>query len=82
MPLLLANLQTVGEVFRVNIPGLRQILVVYPAVATSINYMHRGMQGEDMVYGQGRLDVKLGNSANPLPLHRGGVSGNNAPRSE
>lgn len=71
VPLLLANLQTVGEVFRVNIPGLRQILVVYPAVAASVNYMHRGMQGEDMVYGQGRLDVKLGNSANPLPCTEG-----------
>ncbi|MFD9665004.1 MCE family protein [Rhodococcus sp. NPDC059968] len=71
VPLLLANLQTVGEVARVNIPGIEQILVIYPAVSASINYMHRGVQGEDRVYGQGALDVKLGNSANPLPCTEG-----------
>ncbi|OUS91638.1 MCE family protein [Rhodococcus sp. NCIMB 12038] len=71
VPLLLANLQTVGEVARVNLPGIRQILVVYPAVSASINYMHRGVQGDDRVYGQGALDVKLGNSANPLPCTEG-----------
>ncbi|MDV7354819.1 MCE family protein [Rhodococcus oxybenzonivorans] len=71
VPLLLANLQTVGEVARVNIPGIEQILVIYPAVSASINYMHRGVQGDDRVYGQGALDVKLGNSANPLPCTEG-----------
>ncbi|WP_370182381.1 MCE family protein [Rhodococcus wratislaviensis] len=71
VPLLLANLQTVGEVARVNIPGIQQILVIYPAVSASINYMHRGVQTDDRVYGQGALDVKLGNSANPLPCTEG-----------
>ncbi|KXX60064.1 MCE family protein [Rhodococcus sp. LB1] len=71
VPLLLANLQTVGEVARVNIPGIQQILVVYPAVSASVNYMHRGVQGEDREYGQGALDVKLGNTANPLPCTEG-----------
>jgi phospholipid/cholesterol/gamma-HCH transport system substrate-binding protein len=33
--------------------------------------MHRGIQGEDRVYGQGALDVKLGNTANPLPCTEG-----------
>ncbi|MFC9362164.1 MCE family protein [Rhodococcus sp. NPDC057014] len=71
VPLLLANLQTVGEVARVNIPGIQQILVIYPAVSASINYMHRGVQTDDRMYGQGALDVKLGNSANPLPCTEG-----------
>lgn len=71
VPLLLANLQTVGEVARVNIPEIQQILVVYPAVAASINFMHRGVQDTDMTYGQGPLDVKLGNTANPLPCTEG-----------
>ena len=71
LPVLLANLQTVGEVARVNVPGLRQILVVYPAFSAAINYMHQGFQGEDMTYGQGPLDIKLGNSANPLPCTEG-----------
>jgi phospholipid/cholesterol/gamma-HCH transport system substrate-binding protein len=71
LPVLLANLQTVGEVARVNVPGIRQLLVVYPALSASINYMHQGFQGEDMVYGQGPLDVKLGNTANPLPCTEG-----------
>lgn len=71
LPVLLANLQSVGEVARVNVPGLRQILVVYPALSASINYMHQGFQGEDLVYGQGPLDIKLGNTANPLPCTEG-----------
>ena len=71
VPLLLANLQTVGAVARVNIPGIEHILVVYPAVTASINYMFRGVQGDDMEYGQGPLDVKLGNSANPMPCTEG-----------
>ncbi|MFI7166974.1 MCE family protein [Rhodococcus erythropolis] len=71
LPVLLANLQTVGEVTTVNVPGIRQLLVVYPALSASINYMHQGFQGDDMVYGQGPLDVKLGNTANPLPCTEG-----------
>ncbi|WP_371828786.1 MCE family protein [Rhodococcoides kyotonense] len=70
-PVLLANMQSVGEVARVNVPGIRQILVVYPVLSASINYMHQGFQGEDLVYGQGPLDVKLGNTANPLPCTEG-----------
>ncbi|OZF34655.1 MlaD family protein [Rhodococcus sp. 14-2483-1-2] len=71
LPVLLANLQSVGEVARVNIPGIRQLLVVYPAVSASINHMHQGFQGDDLVYGQGPLDIKLGNTANPLPCTEG-----------
>lgn len=71
LPVLLANLQSVGEVARVNVPGIRQILVVYPVLSASINYMHQGFQGDDLVYGQGPLDVKLGNTANPLPCTEG-----------
>lgn len=71
LPLLLANLQTVGEVLRVNVPGLRQILVVYPALSAAINFSHLGVQGEDRTYGQGPLDIKLGNTANPLPCTEG-----------
>lgn len=51
---------------RVNVPGLRHILVVYPAVATAVNAMERGMQSPgDLLSGQGNLDVKLFNSSNP-----------------
>lgn len=68
LPLLLMNLQTVGEVLRVNVPGLRHVLVVYPALSASINYMHRGFQDpNDRLSGQGPLDVKLLNTANPFP---------------
>ncbi|ANQ75441.1 MULTISPECIES: MCE family protein [Rhodococcus] len=71
LPLLLANLQSTGEVLRVNLPGLRQILVVYPALSAAINYSHLGVQGADRTYGQGPLDIKLGNTANPLPCTEG-----------
>ncbi|WP_422334093.1 MCE family protein [Rhodococcus sp. (in: high G+C Gram-positive bacteria)] len=71
LPLLLANLQSVGEVLRVNVPGVRQILVIYPAMSAAINHMHQGLQGEDRTYGQGPLDIKLGNTANPLPCTEG-----------
>lgn len=64
--ILLANLQSVGEVLRVNVPGLRQILVIYPAVSASINHSALGVQGDDRIYGQAPLDLKLGNTANPL----------------
>lgn len=66
LSILLANLQSVGEVLRVNVPGLRQILVIYPAVSASINHSAIGFQGDDMVYGQAPLDLKLGNTANPV----------------
>ncbi|QZS52614.1 MCE family protein (plasmid) [Rhodococcus opacus] len=71
LPLLLANLQSTGEVLRVNVPGIRQILVIYPALSAAINHMHIGMQGEDRTYGQGPLDIKLGSTANPLPCTEG-----------
>ncbi|MCD2114735.1 MCE family protein [Rhodococcus rhodochrous] len=71
LPLLLANLQSTGEVLRVNVPGIRQILVIYPALSAGINHMHLGVQGEDRIYGQGPLDIKLGNTANPLPCTEG-----------
>ncbi|MDV7246619.1 MULTISPECIES: MlaD family protein [Rhodococcus] len=71
LPLLLANLQSVGEVLRVNVPGIRQILVIYPAMSAAINHMHQGVQGADRTYGQGPLDIKLGNTANPLPCTEG-----------
>lgn len=71
LPLLLANLQSVGEVLRVNVPGLRQVLVIYPAMSAAINHSHLGVQGEDRTYGQGPLDIKLGNTANPLPCTEG-----------
>lgn len=71
LPLLLANLQSTGEVLRVNVPGIRQVLVIYPAVSAAINHMHLGVQGEDRTYGQAPLDIKLGNTANPLPCTEG-----------
>ncbi|GAB25426.1 Mce family protein [Gordonia polyisoprenivorans NBRC 16320 = JCM 10675] len=72
LPILLANLQSTGEVLRVNVPGLRHILVVYPAVATAVNAMERGMQSPgDLLSGQGNLDVKLFNSSNPPSCTQG-----------
>lgn len=71
LPLLLANLQSTGEVLRVNVPGIRQILVIYPALSAAINHSHLGVQGADRTYGQGPLDIKLGNTANPLPCTDG-----------
>ncbi|WP_055474523.1 MCE family protein [Gordonia sp. HS-NH1] len=72
LPILLANLQSTGEVLRVNVPGLRHILVVYPAVATAVNAMQRGIQRpDDLLSGQGNLDIKLGNSSNPPSCTQG-----------
>lgn len=72
LPILLANLQSTGEVLRVNVPGLRHVLVVYPAVATAVNAMQRGLQTpDDLLSGQGNLDVKLGNSSNPPSCTQG-----------
>ncbi|MBS4102991.1 MCE family protein [Tsukamurella paurometabola] len=73
VPTLLANLQSTGEVLRVNVPGLRHILVVYPAMASAINADLAGFQGpgSDPRQGQGALDVKLGNTQNPPPCSSG-----------
>ncbi|MCU1643019.1 MAG: mce4F [Nocardia sp.] len=72
LPLLLMNLQTAGEVLRVNAPGLRHLLVVYPALSSAINYMHNGFQDpNDRLSGQGPLDVKLLNTGNPFPCTEG-----------
>ncbi|WP_227463049.1 MULTISPECIES: MCE family protein [Nocardia] len=74
LPILLADLQTVGQVLRVNIPGLRQILVVYPAVAAAANHSVSapGFQTTGDLSGpQAPLDVKLGNTLNPPPCTEG-----------
>ncbi|WP_461665751.1 MCE family protein [Gordonia sputi] len=63
LPVLLANLQTVGQVMRVNIPQLRQILTVYPALSVSTGYSAKDFALGDSP--QAPLDVKLGNTLNP-----------------
>lgn len=63
LPVLLANLQTVGQVLRVNVPQLRQILTVYPALTASTNYSVKDFKLGDSP--QAPLDVKLGNTLNP-----------------
>lgn len=65
LPTLLADLQSVGEVMRVNVDGIRHILVVYPAIATSVKSIHDGFQDpSDRTSGQGELDIKLGDTQN------------------
>ena len=72
LPVLLANLQTVGEVLKVNVPGIRHVLVVYPAISNSINAdLGPFQQGDDRSSGQGELDIKLGNTQNPAPCGTG-----------
>ena len=72
LPVMLANLQTSGEVMRVNLPNLQHILVVYPALSSAISNVHRGFQlDDDREKGQGPLDVKLGSSQNPAPCTEG-----------
>ncbi|WP_063001633.1 MCE family protein [Nocardia mikamii] len=74
LPNLLANLQTVGQVLRVNVPGLRQILVVYPAITASFNYsvQHQGLQRDgDQLSAQAPLDVKLLNTFGPVTCTQG-----------
>ncbi|WP_216892873.1 MCE family protein [Nocardia alni] len=69
LPNVLANLQTVGQVLKVNVPGLRQILVVYPAITASFNYsvQHQGLQrGGDPLGPQAPLDVKLLDTFGPV----------------
>lgn len=71
-PLLMANLQTVGQVFRMNIPELRQILVIYPALSAVTNHSVTGFQLDDDQLGpQAPLDIKLGNTLNPPPCTEG-----------
>ena len=74
LPTLLANLQTVGQVLRVNVPGLRQILVVYPAITASFNYsvQHQGLQRDgDQMSAQAPLDVKLLDTFGPVTCTQG-----------
>ncbi|MGQ4618642.1 MCE family protein [Nocardia sp. R7R-8] len=74
LPSLLADLQTVGQVLRVNVPQLRQILVVYPALAAAVDYsvVGGGFQTDDnLLAPAAALDVKLGNTLNPPPCTEG-----------
>ncbi|WP_433567256.1 MCE family protein [Nocardia sp. CA-151230] len=74
LPAMLADLQTVGQVLRVNVPGLRQILVVYPAVAAAVDYsvVGGGFQTDgNLLAPAAALDVKLGNTLNPPPCTEG-----------
>lgn len=74
LPTLLANLQTVGQVLRVNVPGLQQILVVYPAVTASFNFsvQNQGLQqGGDPFAAQAPLDVKLLDTFAPVTCTEG-----------
>ena len=72
LSVMLANLQTSGEIMRVNLPNLQQILVVYPALSSAFSNVHRGFQLDgDRDKGQGPLDVKLGSSQNPAPCTEG-----------
>ncbi|WP_341268305.1 MlaD family protein [Gordonia malaquae] len=69
LPTLLANLQTVGQVLRVNVPGLRHILTVYPAFTSGTLYSVKDYALGDSP--QAPLDVKLGNTLNPPPCTEG-----------
>ncbi|MET8430919.1 MlaD family protein [Nocardia sp. NPDC004860] len=74
LPNLLADLQTVGQVLRVNVPGLQQILVVYPAITASFNYsvQHQGLQRDgDPLGPQAPLDVKLLDTFGPVTCTQG-----------
>ncbi|MFD9667554.1 MCE family protein [Rhodococcus sp. NPDC059968] len=74
LPILLSNLHSVGQVLSVNVPQLQQILVVYPAFSSAANYSvsASGFQTDDDIYkAQVPLDVKLGNTLNPLPCTEG-----------
>ncbi|WP_024794952.1 MCE family protein [Tomitella biformata] len=74
LPTLLADLQTVGQVLRVNIPGLQQILVTYPAVSASANFsvQNQGFQlTDDQMVAQAPLDVKLLDTFGPVACTEG-----------
>lgn len=69
LPTLLADLQTVGQVLRVNVPNLRHVLTVYPAFAAGTLYSVKDFElGQSP---QAPLDVKLGNTLNPPPCTEG-----------
>lgn len=73
VPMLLANLQTVGQVLRVNLPGLRHVLTVYPALSaslsgTQVEYQQPGVKPEDP---QGPLDFKIPTLNLPPPCTKG-----------
>lgn len=67
LPVLLSDLQTLGQVFRVNIPQIEQVLTVYPALAAVTNYSVKDfpLGGTDPNGPQAPLDIKLGNTINP-----------------
>ncbi|MGW4124947.1 MCE family protein [Nocardia sp. NPDC004711] len=74
LPALLSDLQTVGQVLRVNVAGLRQVLVVYPALAAAVDYsvVGGGFQTDgNLLAPAAALDVKLGNTLNPPPCTEG-----------
>ncbi|WP_026918179.1 MlaD family protein [Gordonia shandongensis] len=69
LPTLLADLQSVGQVLRVNVPNLRHILTVYPAFTSGTLYSVKDFElGQSP---QAPLDVKLGNTLNPPPCTEG-----------
>ncbi|MCD2107127.1 MlaD family protein [Rhodococcus erythropolis] len=74
MPTLLADLQSVGQVLRVNVPGLQQILVIYPAVSASLNFSVQNQDfqlTDDTMVAQAPLDVKLLDTFGPLTCTEG-----------
>ncbi|MBF6149551.1 MCE family protein [Nocardia nova] len=74
LPALLSDLQTVGQVLRVNVAGLRQVLVIYPALAAAVDYsvVGGGFQTDgNLLAPAAALDVKLGNTLNPPPCTEG-----------
>lgn len=72
LPMMLANLQTVGQVAQVNLPGIEHILVVYPALSSAVGNVFREFPlGGDPNRGQGPLDVKLGSTQRPAPCTEG-----------
>lgn len=69
LPTLLADLQSVGQVLRVNVPNLRHILTVYPAFTSgTLNSVDGYALGQSP---QAPLDIKLGNTLNPPPCTEG-----------
>jgi phospholipid/cholesterol/gamma-HCH transport system substrate-binding protein len=73
IPVLMANLQTVGQVLKVNLPGVRQVLTVYPALSAAIASSHKGFQqpGSTAQEPQGPLDFKIPTVNLPQPCTEG-----------
>lgn len=72
LPTLLGDLQAVGQTLKVYVPALRQILVVYPAIASAVNSATQGYQlDNDLFKAQAGLDVKVGNTLVPPPCTNG-----------